>query len=351
MKKYAKIIAVLMALTLLLCACGKKEEASGFNYGKVYDDNGYLKDIKASDYVKLPDLNSITLDKADLEYRINTFLAYYPDTKKITDRAVVDGDSLNIDYVGFIDGAPFEGGDTNGEGTDVTIGYTSYIDDFLEQLIGHFPGETFDINVTFPDPYPNEENNKPELAGKDATFRTTINHINEYVMPEWNDDFVSKNLAGTYGWETAAEAEQSIKEVLVEDYVLDNTEFVKDIPQELIDYITDLRLNYYEGYAAASNIEINSFLQYYVGVESVEAFRESFKEEATENAKFDLIYQAIAEAAGYSTSEDDIKAYFMDLNDTDDYSEYAEAFGLPYIKAVIMYENMSKKLFESAQIN
>ena len=65
----------------------------------------------------------------------------------------------------------FEGGSTNGAGTEVTIGVTSYIDNFLEQLIGHKPGETFDIKVTFPDPY--ERNS--ELSGKDAVFTVTIN--------------------------------------------------------------------------------------------------------------------------------------------------------------------------------
>ena len=119
----------------------------------------------------------------------------------------------------------------------------------------------------------------------------------------------------------------------------------------MIDYLTDLRLNYYEGYAAASNIEINSFLSYYVGVDSVEAFREKYKEEAVEGAKFNLIYQAMAEAAGYTVSEDEVKQYFMDLNDTDDYTEYEKAFGLPYIKAVIMYEKMSNKLVETAVNN
>ena len=96
-------------------------------------------------------------------------------TNEVTDRAVKDGDTLNIDYVGTVDGVAFEGGSTDGKGTQVTIGVTSYIDDFLEQLIGHRPGETFDIEVTFPDPY---ENN-PDLAGKDAVFTVTVNHIVE----------------------------------------------------------------------------------------------------------------------------------------------------------------------------
>ena len=95
------------------------------------------------------------------------------ETVKITDRAIEDGDKVNIDYVGSVDGVEFEGGNTNGAGTEVTAGGTDYIDDFLTQIIGHMPGETFDVNVTFPDEYPNN----PDLAGKDAVFVTTINYI------------------------------------------------------------------------------------------------------------------------------------------------------------------------------
>lgn len=100
--------------------------------------------------------------------RSDSILSEYPDTVQVKDREVKDGDSVNIDYVGSIDGEEFDGGNTNGEGTTVTIGQTEYIDDFLEQLIGHKPGETFDVNVTFPEDYGQEA-----LNGKDAVFKTT----------------------------------------------------------------------------------------------------------------------------------------------------------------------------------
>ena len=351
MKKTLKIIALLLVLAIALCACGKKEEDTAFSYSKPYADNGYWKDLTASEYVKIPDLTTMKLDQSEIDAQIAMFLAYYPDSKEVEDRAVIDGDSVNIDYEGKIDGVAFDGGSTDGLGTTVTLGVTNYIDGFLDQLVGHFPGEIFDINVTFPNPYPDEEHNKPELAGKDAVFTIKINYIVEYELPEWNDEFVAGNLYSLYGWQTAAEAEENIKAVIVEDYLLDNSEFIKDIPQEMIDYLTDLRLNYYESYASASNIEINSFLQYYQIADSVEAFRESYKEEATEGSKFNLIYQAVAEAEGYTVSDEEIKQYFLDMNGVEDYSEYEQAFGLPYIKAVIMYEKMSNKLVETALSN
>jgi trigger factor len=90
-----------------------------------------------------------------------------------TDVAVADGDTVNIDYVGSVDGVEFSGGNTQGYGTDLVIGSGSYIDDFEEQLIGHYVGETVEVKVTFPDPYLNDES----LSGKEAVFETVINGI------------------------------------------------------------------------------------------------------------------------------------------------------------------------------
>ena len=89
-----------------------------------------------------------------------------------TSLTVEDGDTVNIDYVGSIDGVEFDGGSTNGQGTDLTIGSGLYIDNFEEQLIGSHPGDTVEVNVTFPDDYSSED-----LQGQDALFEVTINGI------------------------------------------------------------------------------------------------------------------------------------------------------------------------------
>ena len=87
---------------------------------------------------------------------------------------VENGDTVNIDYVGSIDGVEFAGGNTQGAGTELTIGSGMYIDDFEEQLIGAHPGDKVDVVVTFPENYGNEE-----LNGKEALFKVTINGIYE----------------------------------------------------------------------------------------------------------------------------------------------------------------------------
>lgn len=97
------------------------------------------------------------------------------DTTYSTDTSltVEDGDTVNIDYVGSVDGVEFEGGNTQGQGTDLVIGSGSYIDDFEDQLIGTHPGDQVKVTVTFPDPY----QNNTDLSGKEAVFEVTVNGI------------------------------------------------------------------------------------------------------------------------------------------------------------------------------
>lgn len=96
------------------------------------------------------------------------------DTDYSTDTSLTikDGDVVNIDYTGTIDGTEFAGGSTNGSGATLTIGSGTYIDDFEEQLIGHHPGDVVDVNVTFPEDY-----HQADLQGKDALFKVTVNGI------------------------------------------------------------------------------------------------------------------------------------------------------------------------------
>lgn len=91
-----------------------------------------------------------------------------------TSLTVKDGDTVNIDYVGKIDGTAFDGGSTNGQGTDLVIGSGSYIDDFEDQLVGAHPGDEVEVTVTFPDDY-----GAADLAGKEAVFDVTVNGIYE----------------------------------------------------------------------------------------------------------------------------------------------------------------------------
>ncbi len=115
--------------------------------------------------------DSVSLDSS---YTDNTTEIAPPVLQTDSSLTIEDGDLVNIDYVGSIDGVEFAGGNTQGMGADLAIGSGQYIDTFEEQLIGAHPGDTVNVVVTFPENYGNEE-----LNGKEALFVTVVNGIYE----------------------------------------------------------------------------------------------------------------------------------------------------------------------------
>lgn len=346
MKKTIKLICLLLVLAMALCSCGKEKEDDSFNYSKGLDKNGHWEGIKALDYIKLCDVDSIPVSKKDIQEQIDSFIAAYPDSKSITDpnQTVADGDSVNIDYVGKMDGVAFDNG--SAEGQTVTIGVTNFIDGFLPQLIGHHPGETFDIDVTFPDPYPNN----PDFSGKPAVFTITINYIVEYVEMEWGDDFVNTMLSSNYGWTTAKQAEDAITKFLAEDYVFHNSTFEKEVPESMVNYQYDAMIDYYKQMASYYSVDLETVLTYYVGVTTIDELKEVYKAQCTEDAQFYLLYQAVAEAKNISISEDELMAYFKEQTGTDDYTQYQSVYGLPYLKSMGLYDKVEKTLYKAVKI-
>ena len=305
----------------------KYNYAGGFDYSQNIAADGRWEGVTALDYVTLPgDYEAITLPEdvttvsdEDVQTQVDSLLASYATTVEVTDRAVEDGDTVNIDYVGSVDGVEFEGGSTQGAGTSVTIGVTSYIDDFLEQLIGHMPGETFNVEVTFPDPY---ENN-PDLAGKDAVFVTTINYIEDSQLPEYNDAFVAENFAENGGYTTTAELEQAIKDSIVQNntynyvitYMNDNST-VSQVPDTMKEYQAYVMLDYYNTYASYFGMELN--------------------EEA-------LILQAVAEAQGI-TVDTAAAQEMMGEN----YETAVSTYGEPYVLMNTMANKVIDQLMSTA---
>lgn len=158
-------VCTCLALALSLAGCGassasssSSQAASGSSsavedhsdvYSAYLNDDGTLKGVDSATLVTLPQYKGIsvpaeeyTITDDELNTQINSILDQYATYDQITDRAIADGDVVNIDYVGTVDGEEFSGGNTNGRGTLVTAGSDTYIDDFLTQIIGHTPGET-----------------------------------------------------------------------------------------------------------------------------------------------------------------------------------------------------------------
>ncbi len=331
MKTSSKLTALAMAALMAasLAACGTN------SYSKGLDKNGFFEGIKASDIVTLPEYKGIEIDSgipvatdAEIDEQISSLVSSYSYYEEITDRAAVDGDTLNIDYVGSIDGVQFDGGNTGGIGTEVTIGVTNYIDGFLDQLIGHKPGDTFDIVVTFPEDY-----GKEELNGKEAVFETTINYIRgDYIEAELTDE-----IAADYGFDSV-----DALVAYVEDWIVstDKLSFFTDllaeatcaeVPESVVDYLINYEMTAIESQASAYGYTLDQFFSMN-GYESKEAYIEENREAYVADATLYLAAQAIAELEGITVTDEDI--------DAAGYTEYIEQYGKPYIKQVILSQKI-----------
>ena len=363
-KRTFKLLSLALCLAMLFTLAGCSGDASGsgdssaaegdakynytggFDYSQNIAADGRWEGVTALDYVTLPeDYEAITLPEdvttasdEDVQTQVDSLLASYATTVEVTDRAVEDGDTVNIDYVGSVDGVEFEGGSTQGAGTSVTIGVTSYIDDFLEQLIGHKPGETFDVNVTFPDDYNDStdaDGNTVVLAGKDAVFTTTINYIqgDELLYPEMDDAFVAENMQSIYGWTTAAEANEGIATAIrnskkynyMLDYLEENAE-ITEVPEAISEYMREAQLAAVNNQAASYGISVDTLMML-SGYGSEEDYLALLEEQLPEAAKFSQLRQAIAEQEGMTVTEEDIQEQLGDS-----YDSYVETYGLNYIK-------------------
>ena len=364
-RKFLYFFLITAILAVCFTGCGKGNgntaateppEDTTFSYSKGIEDNGYLKGIRALDYVELFDYKAFSIPNdihnisdETLQTEIDGLLSDYSDKgDKIKDRAVANGDTVNIDYVGSVDGVEFDGGSTGGAGDDVIIGVTNFIDDFLEQLIGHMPGETINVEVTFPDEY----SQSPDLEGKEAVFVTTINHILELNL---TDTFVETNLSETYSWKTVAEMKDDMRNRLqtnsiknhIYEYMITKVT-VKSVPASLTEYQEKAMLNEYEGYATQYGMELDEFLLAYVGVDSKEALIAQQSEGNLKNSKYNLICQAIAEDLDLSVSDEDITNFFIKETGSSDYSAAEKQYGLPFIKQVILYNKVMEYIVDEA---
>ena len=327
-----------------------------FAYSDGLDENGYWSGIRALDYVTLPeDYASIPLKKADIEpteedvhSQIDSLLSQNTTTQQITDRAAADGDTVNIDYVGTVDGVAFTGGTYSGY--SLTLGSGSFIDGFEDQIVGHKPGETFEVNVTFPDGYSDStdaEGNAVVLSNKKAVFSVTLNYISEEILPELTDAWVEENFSSTDGVHTVEDLRAEYQKMLyqnnlntaVMDYLLANSTF-KDLPKEVTDYQVNQCLNYYYTMAQYYGYDLDSFLQAAAGYNSADDLLDAMSDSITEYAREALLYQAVAEAMDIAPTQEQI----------DTYTAYTETYGANYCTMVALMDAVSEALTTGAQV-
>lgn len=217
MQKKAKVISMALAAAMamgMLAGCGEQPSESGssntpdsgsaaavVNYSLGINDKGFYEDVKALDYITLPeDYLSIPVNEAEVlpsEEGWNDFVSYLKSGAgkmvEITDRAAEMGDTVTLDFTGTVDGVAFEGG--SAEDFSLELGSGRFIDGFEEQIAGHNAGDEFDVTVTFPEGYEaskDAEGNEMVLAGKEAVFAVTLKSVGQIELTD-------EGVAGFFG--------------------------------------------------------------------------------------------------------------------------------------------------------
>ncbi len=354
------LVGIVVVLYISLVGGNSSAKKLVFSPSDGIDDNGFWKDLEALAFVELFDYNAFVIptdvyeiSDEDVSGAIADLITEYisVETIKVTNRAVVKGDTVNISYVGSVDGVEFENGSTGEGGTEVTAGSEEYIDGFLTQIIGHLPGETVNVEVTFPSDYGNDD-----LNGKNALFVTTINYILEQTLPELTDEFVEMILYDDergYDWKTVSELQDgmrnNLKNAAVKTYIgeyLFSQVTVFSIPPKLTAYYENSVLDYYQNYAAEYEMDLDEFLSVYIGFSGREELFEYYAEENLMQARYYLICQAIAEDSGIFVTEDDMIKY---LNT--DYTDLISDYGLPYLKQFVLGWKVLDHIFDNAVLS
>lgn len=270
--------------------------APSSDYSAGLTDDGRIENADMAAMVALADYRNISVPAdevaataEEVEEEINSTLESYKELSTDAEVEIADGDEVNIDYVGTVDGVEFEGGNSGGAGYDVTIGSGSLVDDFEQQLIGHKPGEELTVEVTFPEDY------SEELAGKDASFAVTINGV--MVMPELTDAFVAENLADTEDVSTAAEYRAKVENDFYQEHLEDYlTEYV----------LENSTVNTYPKTYVKATKSVLKYGDSSAGMEMEDeiAYEKELTQRAEETVKEVMVYQAVFEDAGLSYDAD-----------------------------------------------
>ena len=244
----------------------------------------------------------------DIQYYRDSLVAQGTVENQIMEGIATYGDAVNIDYVGYIDGEAFDGGNTQGAGTTITLGSSGYIDNFDEQIVGHSPGDAFDVEVTFPDDY-----GSTDLAGKDAVFETTLNYISESEEPEYDDvlvasltDYSTVDEYESATWddlvERYAESDESANKAAVIQKVYDGCN-VTEYPEKEVQDRVEKTVSSITEQAEANGIDVDTYLSQY-GY-TLDTFKSTLKESVEEYIREKMIIVAIADKEGLTITDEE----------------------------------------------
>jgi len=366
MKKYRELAAIL-GTCLLLCGCGTS--ASSVSADNVAQEieavENILSSIDPDEYIELGQYKGLNVTRIaaeitpeDLEAEFKENLGYLLEPEEVTDRDDVrEGDTVNIDFTGKIDGEAFEGG--SAKGYDLTIGSGQFIAGFEEGLIGKKVGEETALDLTFPENYPNDKG----LEGKPVVFEVSVNSIKR--MPEPTDDNIKKATEGKFS--TIEEYRKSIKESLEKsavDYadstmykdlweqVVDNAKLKKDIPEALTKDKMDIIAENAKSYAKMYGLDWDGYLSQVVG-KTQEEFDSEAMEYASRAAKESLVLMALAKAENIEITQEEFdKAAeeYVELYSYGSVEEFLSSVDINQFREYILTSKVQEFIADNANI-
>ena len=308
------VLAMCMTMAVTGCSGGSEQKDSKTESSAeagTSKSGSKIIDVDPAKYVKLGDYKGMELTKEVQDVTEEQIQATIDSDLKTNAKTLGEGetaqsgDIVNIDYVGKVDGKEFDGGSTDGQGTDLELGSGSYVEGFEDQLVGAKAGETRDVNVTFPEDYGSEE-----LASKDAVFTVTVKSIKRPA--ELTDEWVAENTdvktVDEYRKSIVEDLEKSAEES--SQINLGNTAWnnlvsgseIKKYPEDLLKEETDLVKSQMEEQCKAYGIELSDFLEQ-MGMNE-DDYNTQCEETAKSNLQMIMVAQAVINQEGLSLDDE-----------------------------------------------
>lgn len=321
----------------------------------------FTAEVAVKPEVELGQYKELEVEKSDVEVTDDEVMAELLKVQKensrynpVTDRPAQMDDEVTLDFEGFVDGVPFEGG--KAENYKLVLGSHSFIDTFEDQLVGKNIDEEVEVNVTFPEDYQAED-----LAGKPAVFKCVIHGIKEVELPELDDEFASE----VSDFETLDEYKEDIKQIaLVKkkkeaedekeskliDKVIENA--TMDIADAMVKDMQERMRDEFAQSLQYQGINLEQYMQICNVTE--ESLMERMKPDAEKRIKSRLVLEAIAEAENIEATDDEVheeletmaKQYQMDVKDIESFMGEAEKDN---IKKDIAVKKAVKVIVDSAK--
>jgi trigger factor len=297
---------------------------------------------------------AVVVTEEDIENELKKIVERNSKLVNIEDRPVENGDTLNIDFEGSVDGVPFQGG--SAKGYTLVVGSGSFIPGFEEQLVGANLNDEVEVNVTFPEDYHSED-----LKGKAAVFKVKINEIKLKQLPEINDEFASDvsefetldeykaDIRVKLTEQAQAKADRKYEEDIIKKAVDNST---CDIPEVMVNNRLDDMMRQMDMQLRYQGMNLEGYLNM-MGLE-IDKFRSDYRDNALEDVKTQLVLEKIAETENIIASPEEYDAELEEMakrynQSVEEMKKHLRDDDIEYIKSSIERKKTVEMLVENSK--